>query len=146
MDNYKRGFMLSDKFNKLEFASKTSGKRFAGFFTQEFFQSSLVHWVLIGTIFVGIADWVALIVYIRPIDLPLVLHYNVYLGVDIIGDWWQMYFLPAIADIFFIANTILAYIFYQKKERLAAYIFLLASFFVQAGIGIAIAGLIMINY
>ncbi len=122
------------------------GGKALGFFAQEFFQSSLVHWVLIGTIFVGVANWVALAIFIHPIDLPLVLHYNVYLGVDVIGDWWQMYLLPAIAGIFFVTNTILAYIFYQKKERLAAYIFLLASFFVQAGIGIAIAGLIMINY
>jgi hypothetical protein len=131
---------------KFESNVKTSSSRHAGFFAQEFFQSSLVHWVLIGTIFIGVADWAALLFFVRPIDLPMVLHYNVYLGVDVIGDWWQMYFLPIIADIFFVVNTILAYIFYQKKERLAAYIFLLASFFVQAGIGIAIAGLVMINY
>ncbi|MDO8529347.1 MAG: hypothetical protein Q7S18_01630 [bacterium] len=118
----------------------------AGLFRREFFRSALVHWVLIGTIFVGIANWVILAIYIRPIDLPIVLHYNVYLGVDIIGDWWQMYFLPIIADVFFAVNTFLAYAFYQKKERLAAYIFLLTSFFAQAGILIAIAGLVMINY
>ena len=117
-----------------------------GFFKQEFFQSALVQWLLIATIFLAAASWAVLIIYIRPIDLPLVLHYNVYLGVDIIGSWWQIYFLPIIADIFLIVNTILAYAFYEKTERLAAYIFLLASFFVQAGILVAIAGLVMINY
>lgn len=138
--------MFLDKL-KIKLKTKNIPKRAKfGFFSHEFFRSSLVHWVLIGTIFVGIANWAALIVYIRPIDLPIVLHYNVYLGVDIIGDWWQMYFLPIIADIFFAVNTFLAYVFYQKKERLAAYIFLLASFFVQAGVLIAIAGLVMINY
>lgn len=138
--------MFSDK-SKIEWGERNIPKRArSGFFGQEFFRSSLVHWVLIGTIFVGIANWAALIVYIRPVDLPIVLHYNVYLGVDIIGDWWQMYFLPIIADVFFAVNTFLAHVFYQKKERLAAYIFLLASFFVQAGVLIAIAGLVMINY
>lgn len=121
-------------------------KKISGFFSQEFFKSPLVQWILIVTIFLDLASWAILIFYIRPIDLPIVLHYNVYLGVDVIGDWWQAYFLPIISNLFLLTNTILAYIFYQKKERLAAYIFLLASFFVQAGILIAISSLMMINY
>jgi hypothetical protein len=133
--------------DKIELAPNKNPKRnFSGFFKQEFFQSHLVQWILIGTIFLAAASWAVLIIYIRPVDLPIVLHYNVYLGVDVIGDWWQVYFLPIISDLFLIINTILAYLFYQKKERLAAYIFLLTSFFVAAGILIAIAGLIMINY
>ena len=116
------------------------------FFGQEFWRSPLVHWLFIGTIFLDAASLGVLAFLNRPIDLPIVLHYNVYLGVDIIGDWWQMYFLPIIGNLFFLVNTILAYFFYQKKERLAAYIFLLASFFVEAGILIAISGLMMINY
>ena len=138
--------MLTDKFKKIEFTSRNSSFKHAGFFGQEFWRSSLVHWLLIGTIFLDAASLAVLAFYIRPIDLPIVLHYNVYLGVDVIGDWWQMYFLPVISNLFIAVNTILAYYFYQKKERLAAYIFLLASFFIQAGILIAISGLMMINY
>jgi hypothetical protein len=138
--------MFSKKF-KIESESNISPKhRFSGFFGQEFWRSSLVHWLLIGTLFLDAVSWGLLIFYIRPIDLPIVLHYNVYLGVDVIGDWWQAYFLPVISNLFLLVNTILAYLFYQKKERLAAYIFLLASFFVEAGILIAISGLLIINY
>jgi hypothetical protein len=97
-------------------------------------------------LFLDLASWAVVTYYIRPIDLPIVLHYNVYLGVDVIGDWWQLYFLPIIANIFLIVNTVLAHTFYQRKERLAGYIFLLASFFVQAGTLIAISSLMMINY
>lgn len=138
--------MLTDKFKRIEFTSKTSSFKHAGFFGQEFWRSSLVHWILIGTIFLDVASLAMLAFYIRPIDLPIVLHYNVYLGVDVIGDWWQVYFLPVIANLFLLVNTILAHFFYQKKERLAAYIFLLSSFFVEAGILIAIMALMMINY
>ena len=132
---------------KIESKKIISPKRASlGFFSQEFWRSSLVHWIIIGTIFLDLASLAVLALYIRPIDLPIVLHYNVYLGVDVIGDWWQVYFLPIISNLFLLINTILAHFFYQKKERLAAYIFLLASFFVQAGILIAISGLMMINY
>lgn len=138
--------MILNRFNKLETDLKNPSIERAGFFGQEFWRSSLVHWLLIGTFFLDAVSWGVLIFYIRPIDLPIVLHYNVYLGVDVIGGWWQVYFLPIITNLFIVVNTVLAYFFYQKKERLAAYIFLLASFFVQAGILIAISGLIMINY
>jgi uncharacterized membrane protein len=133
--------------SKIEFRSeKTLKQKLSGFFSQEFWRSALVQWVLIVTLFLDLASWGIIVYYIRPIDLPIVLHYNVYLGVDVIGDWWQVYFLPIISSIFLIINTILAYIFYQRKERLAGYIFLLASFFVQAGTLIAISELAMINY
>jgi len=132
---------------KIKFKTgKTLKQKLSGFFNQEFWRSALVQWILIGTLFLDLASWAIVIYYIRPVDLPIVLHYNVYLGVDVIGDWWQVYFLSIISNIFLIVNTILAYTFYQKKERLAGYIFLLASFFVQAGTLIAILGLMMINY
>ncbi|MFH0969659.1 MAG: hypothetical protein V1804_04080 [Patescibacteria group bacterium] len=138
--------MLIDK-SKIELRKSISPKpKFLGFLKREFFQSALVQWVLIATIFLALSSWSITIFFIRPVDLPLVLHYNVYLGVDIIGGWWQIYFLPAISSLFLVTNTVLAYLFYQKKERLGAYIFLLASFFVEAGTLIAIAGLVMINY
>ncbi len=138
--------MFSNRPNN-ELKSNFKPKRaFPSFFSQEFFRSYLVQWIFIGTIFVGLANWGILIFYIRPVDLPIVLHYNVFLGVDVVGNWWQLYFLPIISDLFVIINVILAYIFYQKKERLMAYIFLLASFFVQFGITIALSGLIVINY
>lgn len=132
---------------KIEFESKkTLKQKLSGFFNQEFWRSALVQWILIGTLFLDATSWAVVIYYIRPVDLPIVIHYNVYLGVDVIGDWWQVYFLPIISNMFLIVNTILAHTFYQKKERLAGYIFLLASFFVQVGALVAISGLIMINY
>lgn len=117
-----------------------------GFFSQEFFKNSLIHWVLIATSFIAALNWAALIVFIQPVDLPIVLHYNVFFGVDLIGNWKEVYFLPIISDIFFIINTILAYIFYKEKERIAAYLFLLASLFVQFGIAVAAASIILMNY
>lgn len=129
--------------NKVSF---NPARRIAGFFGQEFFKNSLVHWALIATFFLAAANWAALIIFIRPVDLPIVLHYNVFFGVDLIGDWWQVFSLPAISDIFFIINTILAFVFFKQKERIASYLFLLASLFVQFGIAVASASIILMNY
>lgn len=121
-------------------------KFYKKFFLQEFFRSSLVHWVLIASLIINIANWGAIAYFIRPVDFPIILHYNVYFGVDIIGDWWQIYYLPLIGLIILLANAILGYVFYQKKERLAAHLLMLATFIVQISIAVAVISLLIINY
>jgi hypothetical protein len=120
--------------------------RVRDFFVADFFGNSIVHWILIGSFFLNIANWVALSIFIRPVDFPIILHYNVYFGVDIIGDWWQAYFLPATGVIMLLINAILAHFFYKRKERIASYLLLLAGFVIQVGIAISSASIILINY
>lgn len=116
------------------------------FFSQEFFRSGLVHWVLIAALFLNGANWGAIAYFIRPVDFPIILHYNVYFGVDVIGPWWQIYFLPLIGFLILIVNTALGYLFYQQKERIVAHLLLLATLIVQICISIAVASLLLINY
>ena len=119
---------------------------YKNFFSQEFFRSALVQWVLIGALILNAANWGAIAFFIRPVDFPIILHYNVYFGVDLIGDWWQVYLLPLIGLLILLFNAVLGYIFYQKKERLAAHLLMLSTFIVQISITIAVACLLMINY
>ena len=116
------------------------------FLSQDFFRSSLVHWVLIASLLVNAINWGIIAFFIRPVDFPIILHYNVYFGVDVIGSWWQIYFLPAIGLIILSVNTVLGYLFYQQKERIVAHLLILATFIVQIGISIAVASLLLINY
>lgn len=116
------------------------------FFSQEFFKNILIHWVLIISIFINGACWGALLFFVRPVDFPIILHYNVYFGVDMIGAWWQAYLLPWVAVIIMMINVILAYFFHNYNQRIIAYILLLAAFLVQVGSAVAIGGIIRINY
>lgn len=116
------------------------------FFSQEFFHSSLVQWVVIAALVVNAANWAVVAYFIRPVDFPIILHYNVYFGVDVIGAWWQIYFLPLIGLVIMTVNAVLGYLFYQQKERIVAHLLILATFIVQVGISIAVASLLLINY
>lgn len=87
-------------------------------FSNEFFASELVHWVFIGSLIINIGNWGLIMFFMKPVDFLLILHYNVYFGVDVIGPWWQLYFLPLIGIIILGINTILGYLFYQKKNVL----------------------------
>lgn len=116
------------------------------FFEQEFFHSSLVQWVIIAALLVNFGNWAAIAYFIRPVDFPIILHYNVYFGVDVIGAWWQVYFLPLIGLTILSVNTVLGYLFYQQKERIVAHLLLLTTLIVQIGISVAVASLLLINY
>jgi len=116
------------------------------FFCQEYFHSGLIQWVLIGSLIVNVANWACIAFFNRPVDFPIILHYNVYFGVDVIGDWWQVYLMPLIGLLILLVNAILGYLFYQQKERIVAHLLMLASFVAQVGISIAVASLLLINY
>lgn len=116
------------------------------FFAKEFFHSALVQWILIGSLIINISNFGLIAFFIRPVDFPIILHYNVYFGVDVIGSWWQVYFLPLIGMLILSINTLLGYSFYQQKERVIAHLLVLAIFIVQVCVTIAVASLLSINY
>jgi hypothetical protein len=66
--------------------------------------------------------------------------------VDIIGPWWQAYFLPAMGLTILIVNTALGYVFYQQKDRIIGHILLLTTCIAQVALSIAVASIILINY
>lgn len=119
---------------------------FGGWIFFEFFKNLIVRWLLVGTILLNIANWVLMVIFIRPVDFKIILHYNVYFGVDLIGDWWQPYILPSMGTVFLLVNLAMAQRFYRQKERIAAHILLLASLMIQAGLIIASSAIVMINY
>ncbi len=112
----------------------------------EFLRNPIAQWLLIASLFINIADWAVLAFFIRPVDFPIILHYNIYFGVDIIGGWWQAYFLPFTGAVILLINSFLARFFYGRKERVASYVLLLAALAIQAGAAVAEAGVILINY
>ncbi len=121
-------------------------ENFKKFLAKEFFRNALIQWLEIFTLFFNMTGWLVLLYFIRKIDFPIVLHYNVYFGVDVIGSWWQAYFLPLVGLMIIAVNNLLAYYIYSKKERIACYILLLAAAGVQLGILISLTAVVLVNY
>lgn len=113
---------------------------------KEFFRSKIMLWLLALNVVSNIANWTAIAIFINRLDGDIILHYNVYFGVDAMGDWRQVFILPIIGIILFVLNAVLAAYFYSRKERIASYILLLASFMAQLSLIIAAASVMMINY
>lgn len=115
-------------------------------YVQDFFKSHIVIWLLALSLLGNIINWVILKIWIKPVDFPIILHYNVYFGVDMIGDYRQAYLLPLIGLVLLIVNLILAMYFYSQKERIASYILLMATLMVELSLIVGSSSVILINY
>ncbi|MFA7319355.1 MAG: hypothetical protein WC022_02040 [Parcubacteria group bacterium] len=113
---------------------------------KEFFRSRIILWLLALNVLANVVDWAAIAIFINRLDGDIILHYNVYFGVDSMGDWKRVFILPIIGVIILVLNAWLAAYFFVKKERIASYILMLASLMVQISLIIAAASVMMINY
>ncbi len=116
------------------------------FFRDSFWSNKIVIWLLSLNILANAINWIIIFIFLHSVDRNIILHYNVYFGVDKTGSWKQIFILSSIGLFVFITNLFLAIYFYKNKERIASYILLLASFMVQISLMIASLSIIIINY
>jgi hypothetical protein len=120
--------------------------KFKLFFKNDYFKNKSNDWLLILGIAANLVDWVILAVFIRPTANKIILHYNVYFGVDAMGNWKSVFILPAVGLILLLANFFLSLHFYRSKEQIASYILLTAALMSQLSLLIASLSVIIINY
>lgn len=113
---------------------------------QTFYGNTIVRFSLLITAVLQSIGFGILLFFVRSQQSIVIVHYNVYFGIDLIGDWGQIFIVPFIALIFTIVNTLLAQWFYGQKERIASYVLLLASLLVSMSSILACASIALINY
>jgi len=52
----------------------------------------------------------------------LPLHYNIYFGIDLFGQWYYAYLIAAIGTAVLVLNTIIVFSIYQRQPTLAVLI------------------------
>ena len=116
------------------------------FFAQDYFHSAIAVWLMILSLVANLINWLILGIFIKPIDLPIILHYNVYFGVDMMGDYKEAFILPLIGIILLLINLFLSLFLYEKKERIASYLLLMAALMIQLALIVSSISVIIINY
>jgi hypothetical protein len=77
--------------------------------------------------------------------MPVILHYNVYFGVDAIGNWKNLFFMPLLAAGLLFLNLVLSRFFYYK-ERLLSYLFAGTALLLQLLMAVGVISAILINF
>jgi hypothetical protein len=75
---------------------------------------------------------------------PMPLHFNIYFGIDFIGEWYKLLFIPLLGIIFILTNFFLADILYLR-DKIISFFLLGASTFAQIILFIAVYMIILIN-
>jgi hypothetical protein len=86
--------------------------------------------MVIGFVF-NLVVWAFLWWKIRPQADPVYLHYNIYFGVDLIGQWYRIFLLPALGFVFYVIDIAIAAFLY-KKSVLLGYVVLWLAVSLQA--------------
>lgn len=63
--------------------------------------------------------WYDIIANIHPSSEQFFLHYNMILGVDLVGDWWHIYLFPTVGLLIVVINYGCAFLFYNNDKFLS---------------------------
>jgi len=94
----------------------------------------------------GVLNFLVLLFFIGKLNDLIILHYNVYLGVDLIGNGKQILLMPLVGFSFALINLLLAVYFFNKKERMLSHMLSLATLLSQLGIAVAVATILVVNF
>ncbi len=97
-----------------------------------------------GAVVLNFIVWFLLYRNITPQEGPIFLHYNIYFGVDLIGEWYRLYLLPGVGIIILLINVYLGYLCY-KRHAILAVLVLSLTVFIQAILLISAYLLIRVN-
>ena len=113
---------------------------------KSFWQNDIVQNLFWFSLALNVISWGVLFFFVSMTRDRIILHYNVYLGVDIIGSPYLVYWVPAAGLLFLTVNLFLAWDLYLKQERIISYALLLASVMLEFGTIIASISLALVNY
>jgi hypothetical protein len=135
-------FNFSHKFlGKFLFKSQGLGKTLADYFNVLYIK---IFWLITLLINLGLWIFTFLMIGKLPQDLAI-LHYNIIFGVDSLGAPSELYWLPAVGLMLFLANAIIS-IFFYKKDKFLLNLLLSSSIFINIVMGMALYSIYLINY
>ena len=91
-----------------------------------FLKDAIVKYSVLSAMLFIVAQLAVLIIKIRPSDKGIFLHYTSYLGVDLVGAWSSMYFVPLANLLTLTLNSALAYRI-SRKDKVLGYLLALGS-------------------
>jgi len=97
---------------------------------KNFFVDRVNIFFLLTGIVLNIILWLYLSWKIKPTNELISLHYNIYFGIDLIGEWYRIYILSLSGLIIYFINLVLSFILY-KRGRIISYVILTMTLFLQ---------------
>lgn len=76
--------------------------------------------IMIGSsLLINLLIWLWLFFSIRPGVESVFLHYSALYGVNLIGEWHQIFFVPAFGLVVLVINSLVGWVLFQKDRFIA---------------------------
>lgn len=93
-----------------------------------YFRDWRINVPLAGSVILQAIMWWYVAARISPTSEQIFLHYNIIFGIDLVGEWWKMFYLPASGAGILLVNYLLSYFLYGSDRLLARLISFLTVF------------------
>lgn len=103
---------------------------------------SLIFFVI--ALILNILIWLVIFWQIKPRSEPIFLHYNIYFGIDAIGDYWKLYYLPISGSVILLINTLISAFIY-RREKIISHFLLITNIIAQIVLLVASLLIILLN-
>lgn len=105
------------------------------------------HWlVFVVTALLWILSLAVIWYAIGKRETVIVLHYNVYFGIDALGLWWQAFFIPLSGIGIWLVHILLSWRCFRGGEYALSRIALLSLFFLESMVLIVSLTVSLVNY
>lgn len=115
--------------------------------TRKFFRflikDKVIFLSVIAILLINFATWMNLF-RIKKADGLIPLHYNIYFGIDYMGEWYKIFTLPIIGLIIFSVNLFIS-IFVYFKDKFISYILLVSAILIQIILFLSSLAVVWIN-
>lgn len=90
--------------------------------SNSFFREKSIKIILILSILINLFTWIFLVWSVKGQPESIPLHYNIYFGIDLYGNWYEILVLPSFGLLFLVINSILGAIFFSKEKILSYFL------------------------
>lgn len=82
-----------------------------------FIKNKLILICSVLALIINIIIWLIIALKIGKPAEPIALHYNIYFGIDMIGNWYKILILPLSGFLILIFNWIASYVLFKKDNK-----------------------------
>ncbi|MFA6322317.1 MAG: hypothetical protein WCX71_02455 [Candidatus Buchananbacteria bacterium] len=109
------------------------------------FRDRIVRMLFLLALLIDVLIWFFLGWSVRDLPESIPLHYNIYYGIDLYGNWYEILYLPAVGLLFLSINFILALYLYSR-EKILSYFLAAVSFLGLFFLALAAIFITLTNY
>lgn len=102
--------------------------------------SKIIGMGILISLFLNLGIWIILYIFIKPSFEPVYLHYNIYFGIDLIGEWYRIYIIPLTGFVVILVNYLAGAIIYSSKRVLS---YLVVIFAIPVNLFLALAAILL---